>query len=193
MNIDICGSLYFKSFLLFSRMKPPVLTTAILLSVIVFFSVAGWMSTMRSELVIPACPTNALYSLESAWSKQRVEEVISCWKKEGKLDLAIRFNKIDLLLFIGYIPFLYFGLRRLALIFPNLFGKALKLLTLLTILTGIFEIMEGVAIYVWLSGHVDTITPIIIGITSFLKFVVVIPIALMVIGGFLFALIKKGQ
>lgn len=174
-------------------MKPSVLTTAILLSVIVFFSVAGWMSTMRSGLVIPACDTNALYSLESAWSKQRVEEVISCWKKEGKLDLAIRFNKIDLLLFISYISFLCFSLYRLALIFPNLFGKALKLLIILTILTGVFEIIEGAGIHLWLSGHVDRISPIIIGITSFLKFLFVIPIALMVIGGFLFALIKKGQ
>jgi hypothetical protein len=80
-------------------MKSNKFGPAIIVSLIIFFGVVGWMSTMRHELVIPG-KTNALYSLESAWSKQRVTEVISYWEAAGKKETAWKLNSIDF--FIGF-------------------------------------------------------------------------------------------
>ena len=148
------------------------------------------MSTMRHELVIPG-KTNALYSLESAWSKQRVNEVISYWEVAGKKETAWKLNSIDFLLVLGYCPFLFFSIRFLYRLFPSFYGNKIKILSMLIILAGIFDILEGLASYIWLNGTVDTISPFIIGITAHAKFLIIVPITLLVFGGFLTALFRQ--
>ena len=148
------------------------------------------MSTMRHELVIPG-KTNALYSLESAWSKQRVNEVISYWEAAGKKETAWKLNSIDFLLVLGYCPFLFYSIRFLARLFPSFYGNKLNVLSVLIITAGIFDILEGLATYIWLDGTVDTISPFIIGITAFTKFLIIVPMTLLVFGGFLTALFQK--
>ena len=171
-------------------MKSNKFGPAIIVSLIIFFGVVGWMSTMRHELVIPG-KTNALYSLESAWSKQRVTEVISYWETAGKKATAWKLNSIDFLLVLGYCPFLFFGIRFLARLFPTFYGNKLKALSILIIVAGIFDLLEGLATYIWLDGNVDTITPRIIAITSFTKFLIIIPMTLLVFGGLLAALLQQ--
>ena len=148
------------------------------------------MSTMRHELVIPG-KTNALYSLETSWTKQRVVEVISYWEDAGKKSVAWELNTIDFLLVLGYCPFFFFSVRRLAQLFPNLFGSAIKFLLGMSILPGILDIIEGAFIYVWLSGSVDAISPVVVGVVSFTKFLIALPMLLLVIGGFLAALFRR--
>ncbi len=171
-------------------MKSNKFGAAIIISIIIFFGVVAWMSTMRYELVIPG-KTNALYSLESAWSKQRVTEVISFWEVAGKKETAWKLNSIDFLLVLGYCPFLFFSIRQLARLFPSFYGNKVKVLSLLIILAGIFDLLEGLATYIWLNGTVDTISPRIIGITAFTKFLIIVPMTLLVFGGFLTALFQK--
>jgi len=148
------------------------------------------MATMRYELVISG-KTNALYSLETSWTQQRVLEVISYWEDAGKKSVAWELNTIDFLLVLGYCPFFFFSIRRLAQLFPHFFGSSVKLLSTLAILVGILDIIEGAFIYVWLSGSVDTISPGIVGVVSFTKFLIALPMLLLVIGGFLAALFRR--
>ena len=171
-------------------MKSNKFGPAIVVSLLIFFAVVAWMSTMRRELVIPE-KTNALYSLESAWSKQRVNEVISYWEAAGKKEIAWKLNSIDFLLVLGYCPFLLFSIRFLARLFPTFYGNKLKVLSILIILAGIFDILEGIASYIWLNGTVDTISPFIIGITAHTKFLIIVPMTLLVFGGFLTALFRQ--
>jgi len=174
----------------FRPMKSNKFGPAIIVSIIIFFGVVAWMSTMRYELVIPG-KTNALYSLESAWSKQRVTEVISYWEAAGKKETAWKLNSIDFLLVLGYCPFLFFSIRFLARLFPSFYENKLKVLSILIILAGIFDILEGVASYFWLNGTVDTISPFIIGITAFTKFLIIIPMTILVLAGFVTALFRR--
>jgi len=171
-------------------MKASKFGPAIIVSIIIFFGVVAWMSTMRHELVIPG-KTNALYSLESAWSQQRVTEVINYWVEAGKKATAWKLNSIDFLLVLGYCPFLFFSIRFLARLFPSFYQNKLNVLTVLIILAGIFDIMEGIATYIWLNGTIDTISPFIIGITAFTKFLIIVPMTLLVFGGFLAALFRR--
>lgn len=165
------------------------LTIAITLSGILFFGVVAWMSTLRQQLVIPG-KTNALYSLETARTKKRVTEIINYWKVSGKKDIAWKFNTIDLLLIAGYTPFFFFGIRRLVQLFPE-YDKAAAFLMRLSIVAGLLDAIEGIIIYIWLSGAIDSVTPFIISITSFSKFLIAIPLFFLILVGFLTALIQK--
>ncbi|MFM9911049.1 MAG: hypothetical protein ACKVOW_17040 [Chitinophagaceae bacterium] len=172
-------------------MNDSKLPIAIFISFLLFMSAVVWMSTIRHELVIPDKKINALYSLEIAGNKEQVVYIINTWSEAGKKEFAWKINYIEFLLIPGYTAFLFFGVRLLAIKWPNPFKKVLKFLIVMAILPGILDIIEGAGIFLWLSGTVDSITPVIVEIVSFLKFLVVIPMALLVIGGFLFAFLKK--
>ena len=165
-------------------MKSTTLTLLIILSLFIFLGAVAWMSTIRHHLVFPEKQVNALYSLEMAGSKDRVAYVITTWEQAGKKEVAWKLNMIDFLLIAGYSFFYFFSIRKLATVFPNRFGRWVRPLSVLAVLPGTLDVIEGIASNVWLSGSIDSYSPQIIFVFAFIKFLIAIPMAIFILGGF---------
>ena len=149
------------------------------------------MSTIRHHLVFPEKQVNALYSLEMAGSKDRVAYVITTWEQAGKKEVAWKLNMIDFLLIAGYSFFYFFSIRKLATVFPNRFGRWVRPLSVLAVLPGILDVIEGIASYAWLSGTIDSISPRLIFVFAITKFIIAGLMTTLILGGFVALIITR--
>ena len=164
------------------------LITYLVISLLILIGGSAWVISLRNGLVIPG-KTNALYSLETAWTKERVSEVLSLW--QDRLDLVWKLNTIDFIIPVAYTAFFYFSICLLAQVFPALYGKNKKWWLIISFLPGVFDLIEGIAAYIWLSGHIDNILPWLVGLLSSIKFIIAIPLGLFIIISLIVATIKK--
>lgn len=166
----------------FSGMNPRTLRIALILSFLILVVSIVWMGMLRHHLVIPA-KTNALYSLEITWTKSRVIEVVGYW--QDRLDKANALNRADFLLIAGFCSFFSFSILWLAKSFPGFIGRIKKVLVSLVIVAAILDVLEGISIHYWLQGNMEVFSPLLITITAIIKFLIVIPIALIIVGSYL--------
>ena len=176
--------------MLFWAMKQTARRPLIVLSFLIAVGVVVWVARLRSELVIPG-KTNALYSLETAWSKERVNEVLHYW--EGKHDYVWKLNTIDLILPLAYGSFLILSILYLSAWFPKLFGRHARLLIALALIAAVCDVLEGVATYAWLKGQVNDWSPRMVTIGSILKFIISLPLICLVIGGHVFLFFRRSK
>lgn len=168
-------------------MNQTTLRVAVLFSFVLLVVSIIWMGAWRSRLVIPG-KTNALYSLEITWSKQRVQEVLGYW--QDRIADAKALNNVDFLLILGFGSFFYSSFLLLAIRFPTFYGQFIRVFLRLTLLAVLLDVLEGVAIHYWLRGHLDSVSPVLVSISAILKFLIVIPLALLIVLGYL-ALLQR--
>ncbi len=158
-----------------------LVTILLILSLLTTLFSLGWMGIARQPLVIPG-KTNALLSLETAFTQQRVYLVREAWSNQ--LAYAERVNNIDFLFVFSYTLFFLFSVFFLhsAVLLIRVIVRTLLAMILITF---VFDIFEGVASHYWLLGEVDRITPPLVGCTAILKFVFAGVILLFLVAGYL--------
>lgn len=127
----------------------------------------SWMTVARRPLVIPQ-KTNALFSLETAFTPQRVANVRETWINQ--LSYAEYVNNVDFFFVCSYSLFFLLSVLFLRTRNPMIAAGARTLLAL-TLITFVLDIFEGVISHYWLKGWIDPVSPPLVAITAILKFV----------------------
>lgn len=143
------------------------LTMILVISFFLTIVSVSWMAMARQPLVIPG-KTRALFSLETAFSRERVQEVKLAWSHQ--LAYAQKVNNIDFFFLVSYSLFFLFSVLWL---YPlvNLVQFSARTLLSLVAIAFVFDVFEGIASHYWLMGIIDRITPPMVTITAIIKFV----------------------
>jgi hypothetical protein len=172
-------------------MTPTKQVIALFLSFLVLLTGVACVMLWRGDLVIPG-KTNALYSLETARTAERVREILALW--QDRRHEACRLNTVDFLVPIGYTSAFLFIFLRFASIHPSTFFKRnLRWLWSAAVIAGLCDIFEGVITYRWLNGNVDELSPKIVYATSLAKFCLAALLTIFVVIGVLGIVTKKRQ
>jgi hypothetical protein len=153
----------------------------LLLSFLYTLAIMWRMSGLRKLLVIPEKKINALLSLELNWGKDRVQEVVTTWKTMDLLPTAEKMNNVDFLFIIGYIGFLLLGVIVLKNYKAPFFVRHFRLLISICLLLAVIDLAEGIASIFWLKEEIDGISPMLISLLATIKFLLVVPLLLLVI------------
>lgn len=154
----------------------------LLLSFLYTLTIMWWMSGLRKLLVIPGKKINALLSLELNWGEDRVRDVVTTWKEKDLLATAQQMNNIDFLFIVGYVGFLVMGIIVLKNLKVPLFVRHFRLLIFISVLLAVLDLAEGVASIFWLQEKIDPVSPILISFLASIKFLLVVPMLLLVVG-----------
>jgi hypothetical protein len=155
---------------------------SLLLSFLYTLAIMWWMSGLRKLLVIPEKKINALLSLELNWGRERVQEVVTTWKTMGLVPTAEKMNYVDFLFIVGYIGFLLLGVIVLKNLKAPLFVRNFRLMISICLLLAVIDFAEGIASIFWLKEEIDGISPMVISVLATIKFLLVVPMLLLVIG-----------
>lgn len=152
-----------------------------------------WMWDLRKTLVIPERNINALFSLEMSWGQSRVEEVVTVWREQNLIPVANKMNIVDFLFILGYVSFLYFSIIFLSKSRTFLFKKFIQTLQIICLIITLFDTTEGIANIFWLQNQIDKVSPIVVSILATIKFILVIPVLVIVLMGLLRTLFIKSN
>ncbi len=165
----------------------------LLISFLYTLAIMWWMSGLRKLLVIQEKKINALLSLELNWGEDRVREVVSTWKAKDLVPTAVQMNNVDFLFILGYVGFLLMGIVILKNLKAPLFVRHFRLLIFIGVLLAVLDVAEGVASIFWLNEEIDPISPILISFLATIKFLLVVPMLLLVIGNLLNWMVFKNK